>query len=300
MPAAWRTRWALPGDFSAAALYQSTGAGLILAGHYDGTVSLIRQDDGAMQDASLMRLTDAVVGIACGMADGHVLATAIGFDGSVVSCDLSSGRLYHLRSADPSILGCAFTPGGLVIVTERGWSACDPMTGDAVRTVDTGGEQFTEWAVGRVGGSSVVAALAEQVALWQLPSGRPLPGQPRLSLGRQPSAVALSDLPDELLIGTGDGLIRACDLKTGRLRRLARHTDRVIAITPTGTPGARHIFTASMDGLIYRTPIVGGRGLAIRLRTGLRSLAAETSTSVAVVTAPPAPPALALLDLPAP
>ncbi len=182
-------------------------------------------------------------------------------------------------------------------MTERGWSLCDPMTGETVRTTDTGVDQFSGWAVGQSGGSSVVAAVAEQIALWQLPSGGPLPVRPQLSLGRPPSAIALSDPPDELLVGTGDGLIRACDLQTGHLRRLARHTGRVIAITPTGTPGARHIFTASMDGLVYRTPIAGGRGLAIRLGYGLRALAAETAASVAVVTVPPA---LALLDLPPP
>jgi hypothetical protein len=295
MPTTWCTRWARLGDFSAAALDRSTGVGLVLAGHYDGTVSLIRQDDGAMQDAALMRLTDAVVGVACGMVNGQLLAAAGGFDGSAISCDLSSGRLYHLRPAGPSILGCAFTPDGLVIMTERGWSLCDPMTGETVRTMDTGVDQFSGWAVGRSRGSSVVATMAEQVALWQLPSGRPLPVRPRLSLGRPPSAVALSDLADELLVGTGDGLIRACDLQTGRLRRLARHTGRVIAITSAGTPGAQHVFTASTDGLIYRTPIAGGRGLAVRLNYGLRALAAETAASVAVVTGPPA---LALLDLP--
>src|SRR6266567_1307857 len=63
MPTTWRTRWARLGDFSAAALDHSTGVGLVFAGHYDGVVSLIRQDDGAVQDAALMRLTDAVVGI---------------------------------------------------------------------------------------------------------------------------------------------------------------------------------------------------------------------------------------------
>lgn len=297
MPATWRTRWARPGDFSAAALDRSTGVGLVLAGHYDGAVSLIRQDDGTTQDAALMRLSDAVVGIACGIVNGHLLAAAGGFDGSAVSCDLSSGRLYHLRPAGPSILGCAFTPDGLVIMTERGWSLCDPMTGEAVRTMDTGVDEFSGWAVGRSGGSSVVAAVAEQVALWQLPSGRPLSPRARLSVGRPSSAVAFSGLPDELLVGTGDGLIRACDLQTGHLRRLARHTGRVIAITPTGTPGAQQVFTASTDGLIYRTPIAGGRGLAIRLSYGLRALAADTAASVAVVTVPPA---LALLDLPTP